>query len=908
MLFHNPQLLLLLLVLPILIAIWRWRGMRLAPAALVLRIITVVLLVLAVADPSYNQEEVPLSPPVVVLVDQSDSLTPEGQAFLRSEAARLVEQLTMTDEDSPANQNQRLTTLWFGDHVVAAGDGEATGDTDVLLQALDPSESNLAGALRTARQLVAPAGNQSPEPAHDKANQTIWLITDGIQTTGDAQVEAYAAANAGLTINVVPVDPIQQPEVRISSIQTPRSVHMGEEYPVHIVIANGLALQDVTADQQGLVGPAQGTLRLWQNQALLAEEQVTIDPGDTSFTFRTRAETPGVSQIRVEIEAQPDTFDQNNTGSATTLVTPPSRILIVEGREGNSFELSSALWSAGIESEVIQAEQLPSRLSELQAYDGMVLVDVPGHILSLDQMTSVQEFVRSEGRGLVVTGGQNSFGLGAYQDSPLEQVLPVTMDPPPRDERGDVAMLLIIDRSASMTVAIGTSKFDMAKEAAILATETLQSNDSIGVLAFDTRQDWVIQFQRIGEGLGLKQIQDTIALLGSGGGTDIYGALQMGLSQLSYQDASVRHVVLLTDGRSFTNDYNAYQMLAETARDEGITISAIAIGRDSDTQLLDQLAQWGGGRYYYAEAADDIPRLTLRESEIARTDPSVEGTFQADLTDVHPLLRDFVPAELPSIDGYVATTVKDGAEMVLESPDDTPVLAAWQYGLGRAVAWTPSVTAPWAENWSDWSEFGPFWAQIVRYTLPAPESTSTDSPLTVQLEPRPGGARLVVDALEASGESIDLADVAARITLPDGNTRDVGLRQVAPGRYVQDLVMPTPGAYTVLVVLDRQGERHQTEMGYVYAPAAEYNPPAEVLYGLPLLNELTQITGGSVMTVDDVSNLRAAEVPETVVESPTWLQQGTDWLPPIWLLLLTVALITWVLEIAVRRGFFIRDR
>src|SRR5690606_21284404 len=127
----------------------------------------------------------------------------------------------------------------------------------------------------------------------------------------------------------------------------------------------------------------------------------------------------------------------------------------------------------------------PAQLSALEAYEAVVLVDVPAGAFSLDQMAALREFVRSEGRGLLATGGRSSFTLGAYRDTPLEEVLPVAMDPRPRPERAQVSLLLIIDQSASMGPETGSSKFNMAKEAAILATDSLREEDQIGVLAFD---------------------------------------------------------------------------------------------------------------------------------------------------------------------------------------------------------------------------------------------------------------------------------------------------------------------------------------------------------------------------------------------------------------------------------------
>jgi uncharacterized membrane protein len=886
--FENPQLLALLLLIPALIGIWVWRGMRIVPTAMVIRMVMVALVIVALANPTRGQR-IESSGPVVILVDQSDSLTPQGQQALQAEANNLVQTLRAgEEEDAP-----EAAVLWFGANTVMPGSPNMTSDAQelptTLTTSLNPSASDLAGALRTARDLIGP-GVPAPDSAEAQTGQIV-LLSDGIETSGDAVAEARLMAEAGIQVDVVPLEVSARPELRIAQMTAPRTLHVGEEYTVQIMVSS-------TAPD-GQTSATAGTLRLWKGSEVLAEEQVELEPGNNPFSFTDRATDPGTIRLRAEIVGDPDTFERNNHAAATALVSPPPRVLLVEGQAGAAQQFASALWNAGVESEAIQADRMPTRLSQLESFDGMILFNVPSHMLTFDQMTSVQEFVRSEGRGLVVTGGTESYSLGGYENTPLEKVLPVNMEAPPRPDREDVAMLLIIDRSASMDTALGVSKFDMAKEAAILSVDSLRPEDTIGVLAFDTTQQWAVPFQPIGEGTTTQAIKDSIATLPTGGGTDIYAALHMGLTNLQQQQTNIRHVVLLTDGRSFTDDQVAYRQLAESALAQDITISTIAIGYDSDTELLDSIAQWGGGRYYFADDPEDIPQLTLQESEIARSDTSVEGQFNAALQEPHALMRDFSDGQLPQLDGYVATTAKDEAEVVLVSPDDDPVLATWQYGLGRAVAWTPSATEPWASGWLNWDQYGRFWAQIVRYTLPEADSGA----LQVELTPQPGGAHLEADAVRANGAPLDLADAVAQVTLPDGTEETFNLRQVGPGRYAQDLLLPDDGPYGILAVLVRNDTQYRAATGYVQEVPAEYQPPPEgdTLQGQPLLEEVARITGGEVRAMNT-----SFEVDTNSSTTPESTQAQSGW-SNLWMWLLGAALLLWLLEIAVRRGVFIRN-
>lgn len=858
MTLQNPQLLWLLLLLPLAVLLWRWRGVRVPVAALALRLAALSALIVALANPLIGAPPPPEGP-LVVLVDQSDSLAEPARAVLREQAAALAR---------AADGTARV--LYVGAEVVS-GPQVAEADGALMPATLpDSTGTDLAAGLRAARALL-PGGGR------------IVLLSDGVATSGDALAEAQLAAEAGIMIDVVPVSAPGRAEVAITAMSVPRSLRVGEEFPITISTR-------ARAPQGELGGVVSGRLRLWEGELLLGDEEVLLPPGDELFTFRHTASAPGVVRLRAELAVEAgDTYAANNLAAATTLVNPPPLVLLVAQRPDEAALLADALGRQGVESRRITPAELPTRLSDLALFDGMVLIDVPAAALSLDQMAGVREFVRSEGRGLVALGGRNSYSLGAYQGTPLEEALPVTMDPPPRPQRGEVSLLLIVDRSASMSSAFGVSKFDMAKEAAILATESLRPEDRVGILAFDTGALWVVDFQQVGETASMVAIQQAITNLPLGGGTDIELSLAVGLPGLAAQPTGVRHAVLLTDGRSFTNNYPSYLRLMETARANEITLSTIAIGLDSDTVLLEQLAALGGGRYYYADRPADIPRLTLLESEIARADTLIEGDLRASLSRAHPIVRDFAPAELPGLRGYVATTPRDAAEVVLRSPEDDPLLAAWQYGLGRAVAWTPTAGAPWASDWTTWEGFERFWAQTVRYTLPEPDS----GPLQVRVEPRSGGASLVVDALLPGGEPLDLALVNARVTLPDGSQRSFEVRQSAPGRYTQDLSLSMSGAYVVSVALVHEGVMQQRELGYVRPVPAEYRAPDDPAAAQTLLEGLAAATGGVLLA-------------ELAPDAATPAAATADMDAGLWPWLLGLALALWVSEIALRRGVFRR--
>ena len=831
MTLRYPLVLFLLVMLPTLALVWRWRGMRVSRAVLAVRLLLVTLLVLALANPVLGQAA-PTPGTLVILLDQSDSLGDAGKAELRAQA-----------EAFARNQGETAHILPFG--LAPQADASAP---------LRADGTDIAAALHAARGLLGSSGR-------------VVLLSDGVQTRGDALAAARAQ---GVPIDTFAYTPSTPPELWVAAVEAPPTLRVGEEFAVTVVVGSNQA--------------ATAQLELFAGARQLATQNITLQPGDNRFTYHDRASTAGVARFQAMVNGQPDTFAQNNRGAATALVAPPPQVLLLEGASGGGAQLKSALRQAGIVADILPAERLPTRLSALDAYEGILLLDVPAGELSLDQMANLREFVRSEGRGLVVAGGRASFTLGAYQGTPLEEALPVSMEPPPRPERPPVTLLLIVDHSLSMGSSSEISKLDMAKESALLATDALRPDDRIGVLAFDDTQYWAVDFQVIGTGLRLGQVQEQIGAITLGGGTDICAALDLGLNTLAQQPGKVRHAVIMTDGQSFRNNRcGPYPALVERARAADITLSSIAIGADADTELLQNLAHWGAGRYHFAAQPGDIPRLTLIESQIATAEPQIEGEFRAQLQAPHPLLRDFAPNQIPKLEGYVGTMLKPNAELVLKSPDNDPVLATWQYGLGRAVAWTPSATAPWAADWPNWPEYGRFWAQLVRYTLPEPDSGL----LQVRATPHGDAITISADALAPSGEPIDLADTSAAITLPDSSARRIALRQTAPGHYEEQVTLPLEGPYGIAVTQQKDGSTHAAAVGYVLPPAAEYTPSGG---GPGLLASISAATGGQVLPAN-ASNTAPAVTGSAPAPRELW-----PWL-------LALAALLWPAEIAMRRGW-----
>ncbi len=903
---QNPWALAALPLLWLVLLAFTWRRRFKPFGAFLLRLTILVLLGLALSRPV-------LLPPAaasedksqeqrVLLVDQSASLGAAGQQALRAEAARL------------AQESPRTLTLYFADQPVLVNPVEpnSPGGTERDLP-LNPEISNLAAALATGAQFL------------DKQPGRLILLSDGLANQGDTNEAVVTLAQQNIPVDVlIPAEAALQTwrgssnEVSLVKLSVPPALRQGETFGLEVTI-NSLAA-------------AETRLNLTQGQTTLAEDVVSLEPGPNLFTFEAKADEVGPQTFEASLAPTEgaDGETSNNRLAAFTQVYLPPQILVVSDAGGAAGRLALQLREAGFVAERKSPADVPTRLSELDPYDGLVLANVSAQSLKLEQMIAIQEFVRSLGRGLVVTAGRDSFSLGAYKDTPLADLLPVTLEPPPREERPPVALLLIIDHSGSMLEkSEPATKLAMAKEAAIRATDILGPQDLIGVLMFDDQYEWVVPFQRVSDGAELLKIQTSIATIGGGGGTRILQALGVGLPALAEQESAsaARHVVLLTDGKSFdgVEGLEAYDVLVDGALAANITLSTIAIGAGADQDLLMHLAERGRGRYHFAAVPDELPELTIAESDILRSNAIQEGDFRPTVFAPHPILRGLListdaadPAELPNLTGYLAQTPKPRAEVALQVGPGDPLLSVWGYGLGRAAAWTSDLGDEWATAWPGWPKASRFWGQVVGYTLPAPGLGL----LQLSSEVQPDGVVLLTAAgLTATGQTVDLARTDAVLTTPGGREIPLTLRQIEPGRYQQRLRLPDPGAYQLNVTQARSdGPDETATTGFVVPYPAEYGPPLAGT-GIPLLRQIATTTGGRTLAlgealqVADCQSQAGGCQENTPVnkESNSFIKDlqskiqnlatGAPLKAPIelWPWLLLAALILWPLEIAWRR-------
>jgi len=140
---------------------------------------------------------------------------------------------------------------------------------------------------------------------------------------------------------------------------------------------------------------------------------------------------------------------------------------------------------------------------------------------------------------------------------------------------------------------------------------------------------------------------------------------------------------------------------------------------------LADIAKRGGGRYYQVKRVEDVPKIFLQETVIVAGRDIVEGKFAPAVALQAPVVRGL--DGLPALYGYNSTEIKAAARAILVTPNGKPVLAQWQYGLGRAVAWTSDLKGQWGRDWVGWGAASP-WSSSPTGCTAAPVSTSAACP------------------------------------------------------------------------------------------------------------------------------------------------------------------------------------
>lgn len=622
-------------------------------------------------------------------------------------------------------------------------------------------------------------------------SQRVVLLSDGNDTSGRALETATRLARAGVEVWTVPLRNPAKPEVLVERVDVPARLKLGEPF-------------DLTANIRSNVATG-AKVRLYKSQFLIAERGLELKIGDNEFRAPGLKPDGSFVQYEVEIVPEQDTAIENNRALAVASMRGQPRVLLVDGDPEKSRPLADALRTGKIAVELRGPNGAPRTLDDLQQFDLFLLSDLSALTLGREQMELYRRWVQDFGGGFVLLGGENSYGVGGYFRTPVEQMLPVRMEHNDREELPTVALLIVLDRSGSMTAQVaGQTKMSLANQGAALALNVLSSRDYFGVMAVDTRVHVVAPLAKHGAKEPVSQ--KILSITAGGGGIYIYTSLAESLQALRDVNARIKHVILFSDaadaeeknagdhpdgaqGSGSSLDLVAAMVAAK------ITTSVVALGteQDKDSAFLRQLAERGQGRFYLTSDATTLPQIFSTETMKVSQSSLIEEPTQAVPVMKSTLTAGIDWAQSPLLLGYNATKPKPTADVLLATERGEPLLTTWRYGLGNAAAFTSDAKARWASEWMAWPGYGKFWTQLVRGLL------RKNGPAAFEVTRREEGDRLElrVDAVTTDGAFRNRLPITITARTPDDVTQTLTATQDSPGSYRASLALPVEGTTVI---------------------------------------------------------------------------------------------------------------
>jgi uncharacterized membrane protein len=871
--FDNPRLLWIfpvLAILTILIAgkslsglgsITRW-------VALGARLVVLVMIVGALAEPSWRKESKSVA--VTVLIDVSDSIPASSQkkaeSYLQSAVAASERQpedklgvLTIAREPYVQQlPSKNATTIERG----------FTGKTDA---------TDLAAAVRLA-QGIAPA---------DAANKLV-IVSDGNETVGSVLAAIAAAQAANIPVSILPIAYRYDREVLMERLVTPPTARVGENVSLKVVL-------NATTPTAGLlyIRDDSGPVDL-DPDSDASGVRVQLEKGPNTFAVAVPVLNRGAVRYEATFEpdggagaASGDTRVENNRQIAVTFVSGEGSVLVVREDPNEVSAFVKALREFGIPVSETDVAGAPRDLVQMNAFDAIILANVPRMLFAEAQIADLQRYVREGGGGLVMLGGRDSFGAGIWMDTPVADALPVDLNPPQKKEMPRGALGIWVH-----SVEMPDGRY-LGQQVCNAAVDALSRLDMAGIAEWGAGgPNWASPMAILGDKSKIKQ---AINRLTFGDMTDWTPALQALLAGMEKAEAGQKHCILISDGDPMMPPVSLLDKFRNASPPISITTVAIACHGIQDQTAMERIAKYTGGRFYEIKPGmeNKVPQIFMKEAitihrplirEGAPFAPKISGISAETFAGINAL---------PPITGYIRAAEKGGLSLItLKNDEDEPLMAQWNHGLGRSIAFTSDAGGRWAASWPSWGQYAAFWSQHIRWVM-----RPSNSAITVRVTPETKGDEtlLIVEAATREGERLPFVNFQGRLASPEGRSdQDIVLREIGPGRY--EGRVRTEGAGTYIASL-----RYRVPRGDGGAPL-EGSVSAAI--NRPFADEYRTLKD-NVALLDQVRDkTRGVTLPQDPTNADLWNREGLTFpvsARPIWLLVSALAIGLFLVDVAVRR-------
>jgi Ca-activated chloride channel homolog len=670
------------------------------------------------------------------------------------------------------------------------------------------------------------------------AASRIAIVSDGVSTRGDALDQAMAAIAAGVPIDVVPLDQAAVPNVRVIAARIASRASEGEPLALRVV---------TSASKAGKV-----QLRVSRDGEPIRQGEVEIREGEDVIHLREIAPEPGFHRYDVELSAvdpAQDRASEDNSGTAFVRVRGQNTALVLDRSETLAAPLLGALRAAAFLVDYKGPAGIPGDVAGFAAYDVVALSDIAASELSPTQMEAIATYVKDLGGGLLLLGGDQSFGPGGYGKTPIEDVSPLSFDLKQERRRASLAEIIAVDYSGSMAMSVGKqTKLELANEAAVRSAELLGAGDRLGVMHVDTTVQWTVPLGPVSDKAEIaKKIR---AVSTGGGGIYVDVTLEAAYDALGKDTVQLKHLLLFSDGADAEERTNAFALVS-AAKARGITTSVVALGRGSDVPALEQMSRLGAGRFYLVEDATRLPAIFAQETIVASRSSINETVFKPSPVVGGAPLRGIDMNQAPALTGYVVTIPKGRCQVHLAGPEGDPILATWSAGVGRAAAFTSDYKDRWGLGWTSWEGATRLFGQLARDIA----RRADDPRVRIEAETVGGELKIRANVVDERGRAESFRRLRVVVGGPDGISHRLPLEAVGAGAYAATLPLSRPGAYMATAIDEVSGEAVGIA-GAALSPGEELKPTGS---DRALLARIAELTGGKMR--DTLAGLYADRPP-----------------------------------------------
>jgi Mg-chelatase subunit ChlD len=837
------------------LALWVWRP----PTKLLfgLRIASLILVVLALAGLSLRLPS--KTGTVVVLADRSLSM-PANSVQQQKEAIDILRNAMSGDD--------LLGVVSFGQQV-AVEKAPSTGKFEGFLHQVGGNASSLAEAIELGASLIP---RESPG--------RIVVLSDGKWTGRDPLLLSSTMVARNLAIDYRMLERPIAGDLAVARVDAPSMVNVGESY-----LLTGWVYSPT---------PQTVEYKLMRGDTEIAKGKRQLNSGMNRIPFRDRATEVGNQAYRLSVtpedttKGDTDPVPENNTAKFLVGVSGPRPLLHVTDAPNSG--LARLLRSGGLDIKVARAENVRWTLEELSRYSGVLLENVPAEKIGHVGMETLAAWVRETGSGLMMTGGKSSYATGGYYKSPIDPILPVSMELRNEHRKLALAIVVALDRSGSMTVPVsgGKVKMDLANLGTAQVVDLMGPQDEFGCLAVDSQAHVIAPLG----GVKVKgPIRSKILSIQSmGGGIYTYVALAAAADMIAPAKAGTKHIILFADAND-SEEPGEYRALLEKTEKAGITVSVIGLGteRDQDAELLKDIAKRGKGRIFFTDKPEELPRLFAQDTFVV-----ARNTFIDEPVGIKhmPGLTMLTDQALPSptnlgVGGYNLTYARTGATIASLTLDEykAPLAAAWRAGAGRVVCYTGEADGKYAGAIASWDKVGDYFTSLARWTAGAANPLRDNMLLTQEIRDGVNVLQLHLDP-ERKGESFaGLPRIATLRSHPNEAPKTERSNLTWTGADTLTIELPLDAGQTSLSTIEVPGY-DPVSMPPVCLPYSPEFKPAQHDRGLVTLEKMGRATGG-IERVDLASIWR--DLPRHVRYIPI----------ARWLLLAAVML--WLAEVLERR-------